>query len=147
MTHHTLLPPVLIVLSELACAGNSAPRALSPATSCATVFPNPTDTTVYDSLTVTEKPAMRFSGPMPTYPPELQARRVQGRALFTVVISATGMVEPDDVHATSAYQEFIEGAKPTVLGSRFWPACRDGHPVRYRAQLPVTFTIAGVQPD
>jgi len=126
MAHRTQLSLVIIVISQLACAGGSAPRVLSPATSCATVSPNPADTTVYDSLTVTERPAMRFGGPMPTYPPDLQARRIQGRALFTVVISAAGLVEPDDVRATSAYPEFIEGARPTVLGSRFWPACRDG---------------------
>jgi outer membrane biosynthesis protein TonB len=132
---------IVSVLAFSCVAGPAASRPVFPATSCAAVQPDASDTTIYDSTQVTEKAVLRVRGPAPVYPPELQISGVEGDALFSIVIAATGFVEPTSVRATGSRPEFIQGARRTVLGARYWPACVSGRPVRYHTLIPATFAI------
>src|SRR5262249_24457281 len=100
-------PASFTTLLVLGCGAVPAPaRSLPAGTSCAAVQPDPSDTTIYDSSQLAEKPILRMRPPAPTYPPELRINGVEGDALFSVVIAATGLVEPTSVHATSSRSEF-----------------------------------------
>jgi len=143
---HRVLQPttVLAILLAYGCATatTTSTVALKP-TSCAALQAAQSDTTIYDSTQVTEKPVRRTNGPVPTYPRQLQIARIGGDALFDFVISPTGIVEPTSIRATGSRQEFIDAARPHILGVRYWPACLGGRPVRYHARTPVIFTIRG----
>jgi hypothetical protein len=145
MRGRTRLLLVNSLLIALACA-YPPPAPLHPATSCAAVPPDSSDTTVYDSTNVTEKAVIRSPGPVPTYPPELQVALVEGDVLFAVVISQSGVAEPSSVHAIRATAiEFVQSAKTNALGRRYWPACFHGRPVRYRTTMPFEFSISGAR--
>ena len=139
LLRHTV--PIVAGLVFGCIAGPATSRPEFPATSCAAALPDVSDTTIYDSTQVTEKAVLRSRGPAPIYPPDLQMSGVEGGALFSIVISATGVVEPGNVRATGSRPEFIEGATRTVLGARYWPACVAGRPVRYHTLVPAAFTI------
>ena len=131
----------LITVTSACAAGPASSKQALSATSCAGNPSNIADTTIYDSTSVSEKPILRTSGPVPTYPPDLMAHGIEGGALFDVVIAVTGVIDSSTLRATAGRQEFISAAKQTVLGTRFWPACVGNRPVRYHAVIPVNFAI------
>ena len=100
-----------------------------------------TDTTVYDTTQVSEKPVRR-DGPRPEYPEDARSNRVQGRVILTLVVEPTGQVNHSSVRAlqTPDYR-LTRSAATAARASRYWPGCRGGMAVRVRLELPIVYSI------
>ena len=142
----TMRPHLLalnVALLSLAACTPPAPSGSTPpqVTSCAGK-PSP-DSTVYDTSQVSERP-IRRSGPMPIYPPSASLERIQGTVVVAVVIERDGTIDPNSVQLVQrADSRLEESATQTVVGTTFWPACRDGFAVRIRVAIPVNYRVRG----
>lgn len=110
-------------------------------TSCAAV-PS-TDSTIYDTTQVSEKPVPR-TVPAIEYPAEARSRRAQGRAVVTAIVSPDGSVEQPSVEITQSAHVLLDPeARRVVSLATFWPGCHDGAAVRTRIAVPFDFTVTG----
>jgi protein TonB len=74
------------------------------------------------------------------YPSEAEAEGAEGRVVVTFVVTEQGQVEDAAVTA-EAHPALDAAALAAVRRARFVPAHRDGHPVRVRLALPITFEL------
>jgi len=80
--------------------------------------------------------------PAINYPEVLRQAGIEGRVLVEAVLDTLGRAEPSSLRVTaSPHQLFDREALAVVAGSRFRPGRADGHAVRVRIQVPVTFSI------
>ena len=77
------------------------------------------------------------------YPPALRAAGVSGTPAYTVVVSASGVVESASLARTSGEPELDRAGAAVVRAMRFRPAQKDGRPVLVRLTLPVRFVADG----
>jgi TonB family protein len=134
---------IVVAAPILACAGAAASLGQSAdlrgRTSCSGL--SNTDTTVYDTTQVTERPYAR-SGPRPEYPDELRRRYIEGHVVLSVVIAIDGTVDPSSITIIKRDRPaFEDQALRWARGASYWPGCRAGVPVRVRFALPMDFTI------
>ena len=101
------------------------------------------DTTVYDSIEVSERAAPR-TVPKPAYPEAAKARKMQGRTVITAVVNTDGAVDSASIAvATSGHTILDTEARRLVSLTTFWPACREGVAVRSRIVAPFDFKLTG----
>jgi len=134
----------VLVVAILGCApGPVPPRVVVgppvPRTSCSGVVS--TDSTVYDTIQVTERP-VAYDGPILNYPSELRAAGVQGRVLLAVVIKTDGRADTRSIEAIHSPDSGLTyEATRWVVGAKFWPGCLAGRPVRVRVAIPIDFKV------
>ena len=78
----------------------------------------------------------------PAYPFEMQQQGIDGRAVFTFVISPGGLIAPGTFTLSSATgRQFAQAALRSFKDARFLPATIDGCPVAALTSQPFTFQI------
>ena len=134
----------VLVVAILGCApGPVPPRVVVgppvPRTSCSGIAS--TDTAVYDTTQVTERP-VAYDGPILNYPSELRATGVQGRVVLSVVINTDGRADARSIEAIRSPDSGLTyEARRWVVGAKFWPGCLTGRPVRVRVAIPIDFKV------
>ncbi|HEX4574692.1 MAG TPA: energy transducer TonB [Gemmatimonadales bacterium] len=121
--------------------GRSRTSALTTrATSCAGLAG--ADSVVYDTTQVTERPSLR-SAPDPWYPTLQRDLGIEGRVILDVVVGSDGT---PDAGSARIVQDVVPALDHEALrwiwNVSYWPACRDGRPVRARVAQPVDFCIS-----
>lgn len=139
-----LVASLAISLGALACVvpGTSrAPglsRGASPATCDSAAI---SDTTVYDTTQVTQRPRLR-AAPKLSYPADAKRQGVHGRVIVAAVANADGTVDSASVVVIHGVAPSLDSeARRWVTGLTLWPACRGGHAVRVRLAVPVEFAL------
>ena len=129
------------ILTLVACSPAKPTASSAPqVTSCAGKLSS--DSTVYDTSQVSEKP-IRRSGPLPVYPDDARTEGIEGTVIVSVVINPDGKTDPASVRIVQRPDARLEqSAAQVVLGTAFWPACRAGLAVRLRVAIPITYRIA-----
>ena len=113
----------------------------NPATSCAGLAS--TDSAVYDTTQVTERPRVR-SAPEPRYPPMERGLGREGQVILAVVIGPDGAPDLNSLRIVDNLgPAFDREALRWIWSASYWPACRDGRPVRARVAQPVDFCAFG----
>jgi len=74
------------------------------------------------------------------YPEVAEEEGVEGRVVVSFVVTERGEVEDAEVTAP-VHPALDAAALAAVERARFLPAHRDGHPVRVRLALPITFEL------
>ena len=140
---HTIRLPVVLALitGASACATGARSPALTAnargPTSCAGSRGH--DATVYDTTQVDEKPIAR-SGPRLDYPREAREQRIEGRVLFSLIVDATGLIDPSSIAIIQRVRPDLDTeARRWVDHASFWPGCLRGRPVRVRVLIPIDF--------
>jgi TonB family protein len=111
------------------------------ATSCAGLAS--TDSAVYDTTQVTERPKLR-SVSEPWYPPMQRDLAIEGRVIVDLVVGSDGAPDQSSVRIVQNVEPAIDHAAVRWIGSvSYWPACRDGRPVRAHITQPVDFCAYG----
>jgi TonB family protein len=114
-----------------------APARPNLATSCAGLASE--DSIVYDTTQVAERPSLRVA-PKPGYPPLEREAGIHGRVIVTVIIGADGTPDATSMRIVQHVDAAIDyEAVRWLRNVSYWPACRDGHPVRVRIAQPVDF--------
>ncbi len=110
-------------------------------TSCAGLASS--DSTVYDTAQVTERPRLRVA-PGLTYPVIRRDLGIAGRVIVDVIIGADGLPESSSAQIVRRVDPVLDRvALNWIGGASYWPACRDGRPVRARIAQPVDFCPSG----
>jgi len=113
----------------------------SRGTSCAGLAS--TDSAVYDTTQVTERPTLR-SASEPWYPPIQRDLAIEGRVIVDLVVGSDGAPDQSSVRIVRNVDPAIDHEAVRWIGSAsYWPACRDGRPVRARVAQPVDFCAFG----
>lgn len=108
---------------------------------CVTEFPAPEPQDAYFEFQVVE-PAHLISGAVPTYPPELLAKRVEGRVLVQFVVDAEGVPERETFKVLMSPNDlFSEAVRKALPSMRFRPAKIGEQRVRQVVQMPFDFAI------
>lgn len=101
------------------------------------------DSTVYDTSQVAERPRLR-AFPELTYPGMQRELGIAGRVIVDVIIAADGSPELNSAQIARKVDPGLDAeALKWIHGASYWPACRDGRPVRARIAQPVDFCPAG----
>ena len=101
------------------------------------------DSTVYDTTQVTERPTIR-TAPELNYPPMQRDLLIRGRVILGVTIGSDGVPDTVSLEVLNRIDPALDHEAVRWLeGAKYWPACRDGRPVRVRIAQPVDFCIAG----
>lgn len=88
------------------------------------------DSTIYDAEETSPAPQLRSFRRL-EIPTAVREAGGKGGVTLAYVINADGKVDGSNVVVMSVSDSaFIAPARATVLGSRFWPGCRSGVPVR-----------------
>ena len=130
------------VLILAGCAGarqRAAPVVVCPPPGAAAG----SDTTVYDANAVSQRPVF-LSHPRAVYPPLMRENGVSGSVVLDVVIDVRGYPDTASLHVqpvSGLDVEFVPSATAAVLGSRFSPGIRCGHPVRVRVHVPLHYSV------
>lgn len=96
----------------------------------------------YDARVVEVEASLRPGSPVPRYPDELRAARVEGRVLARFVVDTTGRVEPASVRiVSSTHPLFTTAVRSTLPRLHFTPARARGTKVRQLVELPFEFTV------
>jgi TonB family protein len=110
-------------------------------TSCAGLAGS--DSTVYDSSQVTERPRL-LSAPELIYPGMQRELGIAGRVIVDVIIAADGWPELNSAQISRKVDPGLDNeALNWIGGASYWPACREGQPVRVRIAQPVDFCPQG----
>jgi TonB family protein len=97
------------------------------------------DSTVYDTTQLTERPVL-YEAQTLRYPANARARGVQGRVLLAVTINADGRPDDQSIQAISSPDSALTyAARRWVSSARFIPVCLAGRAVRVRVAIPVDF--------
>lgn len=113
----------------------------SRGTSCAGLAS--TDSVVYDTTQVAEHATLR-SASEPWYPPIQRDLAIEGRVVVDLVVGSDGAPDQSSVRIVQNVDPAIDRAAVRWIGSAsYWPACRDGRPVRARITQPVDFCAFG----
>jgi len=82
----------------------------------------------------------------PKYTPEAERERIQGTALYTLVVDSNG--RPKDIELLSPIGYGLdERGIDAIQQWRFAPGMKDGAPVNIRAQIEVNFRFPGIAFD
>lgn len=101
--------------------------------------PTTSDSTVYDTTQVTQRPVLYEAQPL-HYPRKARARGAQGRVLLAVTINADGRPDDQSIQKISSPDsELTYEATRWLKSAEFIPVCRAGSAVRVRIVLPVDF--------
>jgi TonB family protein len=148
MTSNTrlkLATPLLLV-TALGCAGGAV-RVPLATLGRATASPHPTfcgdtassDSTVYDTTQVTQRPILYDAHPL-RYPATARARGIAGRVLLAVTINPDGRAAPQSIQMISSPDsELTAAAVEWIRSAKFEPVCVDAKAVRVRVAVPVDF--------
>lgn len=110
-------------------------------TSCAGLAS--TDSTVYDTTQVTEHPVIH-TAPEVLYPPLERELLIHGRVILGVVVGSDGAPDTASVEVLRNVDPGIDReALRWIGGVTYWPACREGRPVRARIAQPLDFCLGG----
>ena len=144
MVRRSVLLP-LLSLASVACTHRLPPVVVThECPALAASDSSPTDTLVYDTLSVTQRPVRAFSQPV-RYPEAARQAGVNGHVVIDVVIDVAGHPEMGTARVVSAnYRDFVDPALAFLRGSRFCPGTLDGRAVRVRIRIPIDFTIERV---
>ncbi len=97
------------------------------------------DSTVYDTTQVTERPILYKAEPL-RYPAKARARGAEGRVLLAVTINADGRPDLPSIQTMSSPDsELTDAAVRWVRTAKFEPVCRATAAVRVRVAIPVDF--------
>jgi TonB family protein len=97
------------------------------------------DSTVYDTTQVTERPIL-YDAQALHYPGKARTRGVQGRVLLAVTINADGRPDDQSIQPISSPDsELTYEATRWVRSAEFIPVCLAGRAVRVRVVIPVDF--------
>jgi TonB family protein len=97
------------------------------------------DSTVYDTTQVTERPLLYEVQPL-RYPKKARARGVEGRVLLAVTINADGRPDAQSIQTISSPDsELTDAAVRWVRSARFEPVCLADRAVRVRVAITVDF--------
>ena len=120
--------------------GGTRPAVIaSRPTSCAGL--TSTDSTVYDTTQVTERPSLR-TAPELKYPPLQRDLLIGGRVIMAVVVRPDGTTDQSSVQLVQTVDPAIDReALRWILSVSYWPACRDGRPVNTRVAQPLDFCV------
>lgn len=111
------------------------------ATSCAGLAG--TDSSVYDTTQVAERPVIRMA-PEVYYPPMQRELLIHGRVMLGLVVGSDGAPETASVEVLRKVDPGLDrAAQRWIEGVTYWPACREGRPVRARITQPVDFCLGG----
>jgi TonB family protein len=137
----------LLLVTGLGCAGGGGVIVPLATFGRATASPHPTfcgdtassDSTVYDTTQVTQRPILYQAHPL-RYPATARARGVQGRVLLAVTINPDGRAAAQSIQMISSPDsELTAAAVEWIRGARFEPVCVDAKAVRVRVAVPVDF--------
>jgi TonB family protein len=129
---------VLLASAVLGC-GSAASRSSSAPTG----RPVARDTTVYDTLALTQQPE-RVSFPPLDYPWQRLQQGTGGTVRLSFILDASGRVEPNSVTVLCATDSaFIRPALDGLRGATFRPGLLHGQPVRVKLSVPLRFVMAG----
>ena len=110
-------------------------------TSCAPLAA--TDSTVYDTTQVSERPVIRVA-PEVVYPPMERELLIHGRVILGLTIDTDGAPDTVAVQVLRSVDPGIDReALRWIRGVTYWPACREGRPVRVHIAQPVDFCLGG----
>ena len=113
----------------------------SHSTSCAALAR--TDSTVYDTTQVTERPTIR-TAPEVRYPQMQRDLHIGGRVILGVIVGSDGAPEDSSVQVLNRVDPALDHeAVRWLAGVTYWPACRGGRPVRVHIAQPLDFCVAG----
>ena len=102
-----------------------------------------TDSAVYDTTQVAERATLRSASEL-RYPPMEKELDIGGRVIMTVVVGPDGSIEESSVQIAQHVDPGIDREALRWIGTAtYWPACRDGRPVRARLVQPLDFCVAG----
>lgn len=137
---------VLLLVLLCGCAGGGVVLPLATfgtatgsahSTFCGAV--DASDSTVYDSMQVTQRPVL-YEAEDPHYPRRARAHGAQGHVLLAVTIDAHGRAEAHSIQTISSPDSALtDAAVEWIRGAKFIPVCRAGKAVRVRAAIPVDF--------
>jgi TonB family protein len=97
------------------------------------------DSTVYDTTQVTERPILYEAQPL-KYPARARARGAEGRVLLAVTINADGLPDVHSIQTISSPDSELTGAAVRwVRSAKFEPVCLATKAVRVRVAIPVDF--------
>jgi len=110
-------------------------------TSCAGLAS--TDSTIYDTTQVAERPVIHIA-PEVVYPPMERELLIYGRVILGVVVGFDGVPDTNAVTVLRSVDPGIDReALRWISGVSYWPACREGRPVRARIAQPLDFCLGG----
>ena len=102
-----------------------------------------TDSAVYDTTQVTERPSLR-SASEPRYPQIQRDLGIEGRVIVALLVGPDGVPDQSSVQVLQRVDPAIDRAAVRwIRSASYWPACRDGRPVRARITQPVDFCFFG----
>lgn len=139
------LPGMAPLILLVACSAPAHPMATRPEPAACldpTMLPlaHP-DTTVYDTVAVTERPRLLYHPPV-VYPEEMKRAGVDGRAIVEAVVDPEGRSEPASIRVVSASRyEFGVAAVAVVTNSIWCPGSKYGHRVRVRVRVPFAYSV------
>ncbi len=97
---------------------------------------------VYTSFQVDNAAQISAGSAVPRYPPELLARRVQGKVVVRFVVDTTGMADVASVEILdSSAPQFEESVRAALPHMRFSPARLNGRRVRQLVEQPFRFNV------
>jgi TonB family protein len=82
----------------------------------------------------------------PVYPPDLQARGVEGTVLLSAVISKDGAPVTVQVVKSPGQQQFVDAALTAVNQWRYKPTLLNGEPVEVLTNIQIDFKLGAVTP-
>ena len=99
------------------------------------------DTTIYDTTRVTEKPVLHEYLTV-YYPRWEQANQVEGSVVLSAVVNTDGRIDSTTVTVLRHDRASFEAAARQSLYSAFyWPGCNAQVPARVRIAVPFTWSI------
>lgn len=97
---------------------------------------------VYTALQVDQMVERYESSAAPVYPPELEARRVEGQVVAAYVVDTVGRVDTTTIRVLgSDHPRFTESVRSALADARFRAATRGGQTVRQLVQQRFRFKI------
>ena len=78
---------------------------------------------------------------VPTYPVMAQQIHVQGKVVFTAVISKAGTIE--NLQLVSGHPILVKAAEEAIRQWRYKPTILNGEPVEVITNIEVNFTLSG----
>jgi TonB family protein len=105
-----------------------------------------TDSVVYDTTQLTERPSLR-SAPVPVYPPMQRELRIEGQVIMAVTVDRDGTPEQGSARIVQGVDGGLDReALRWIQRASYWPGCYDGRPVRARIAQPLAFCLFGKCP-
>ena len=137
-------PPQMLDLSQLESALNPGLGGAATAAFDLDAFTASIDASgdlqIFDVIELDRTPRL-VKRVMPEYPPELQARGVEGAVSLVIIIDQQGNVTVESVADWSGDRGFIQPTRIALSKCRFEPPTKDGQPVRARYKITIPFQL------